>query len=74
MRKMPTKDENLCQFEGCNNFGIEACEECGKWVCMDHSGDDPRLTNRPGFLCKSCLNGINKLEANRILSILQERK
>ena len=65
-----------CDIPECKNTGIGYCEEpeCNNYVCLEHSVDDPRLDDRPGFLCLPCLQVITALEANRILSILQERK
>lgn len=65
-----------CEIPGCENPGINSCEEpeCDMYVCLEHSTDDPRLDDRPGFLCLPCFKVITALEAKRILAILQERK
>lgn len=53
---MCDEEEDYCEAQGCRYTGQQECEECYRWLCLDHISlrvvpDQPTI-----FLCEECLN------------------
>jgi hypothetical protein len=44
----------ICEHPGCNQRTDLACDECGKWICRNHT---ETILNYDGGWCFSCARG-----------------